>query len=595
MIKGKYVLLFILLTIKLTAQDFSLLWEGHFSFNKVTDITSSNTEIYVAAENAIFKYNPETQEINEITTINGLSGDEISTILYSDTYQLLLVGYENGLLEIVDEDNNEVLSVVDILDKQTLPPDSKRINHFNEDNNVVYISTDFGISVFNLERLEFGDTYFISDIGGILKVAETAIFNNFIYASCFDDGLRRADLNSPNLIDFRNWELVSSGNFSNVENFSNNLYLTRDNNQLFKFENGLLNFQLSFDRPIIKLKGINTNLLVTTDTSVYVYDEFLNLSTEVTEIPNFETNFSSAYLFEDSIYLGTTDFGILKNTFPNLTNFEEIHPEGPLLNKPFSVKGAYGNLWVTFGEYASDLNAYPLNSRGFSVLSNDGWNSIPFDDVLGARNLNSISVNPFNINQVFISSFFSGLLEINDFIPVTLYNNTNSGIESLILPSNPNYIDIRVGFSDFDAEGNLWTITSLIDSPLKSFNLSTGTWTSYSFADIIDDPIIDNTGFYDFAFSADGSIFIGSRLKGLIGVNVNSNNREVKNISDELSNLPTTVVSAVAMDNRNQLWIGTAKGLRVLFNPFGFFEDENVSVEEIIIQEDGIARELLFE
>ena len=37
----------------------------------------------------------------------------------------------------------------------------KKINHFNENNGLVYISTDYGISVFDLERLEFGDTYFI--------------------------------------------------------------------------------------------------------------------------------------------------------------------------------------------------------------------------------------------------------------------------------------------------------------------------------------------------------------------------------------------------------------------------------------------------
>ena len=47
------------------------------------------------------------------------------------------------------------------------------------------------------------------------------------------------------------------------------------------------------------------------------------------------------------------------------------------------------------------------------------------------------------------------------------------------------------------------------------------------------------------------------------------------------------------MDKRNQLWIGTALGLRVLFNPSSFFDQENVRVDEIIIEEDGIAKELL--
>ena len=70
-----------------------------------------------------------------------------------------------------------------------------------------------------------------------------------------------------------------------------------------------------------------------------------------------------------------------------------------------------------------------------------------------AKCLNTISVNPSNTNQVFISSFFNGLLEVNNEIPTVLYNENNSGLESLILPTDPNYVDIRVGPTAFDANG----------------------------------------------------------------------------------------------------------------------------------------------
>src|SRR5690606_28772777 len=97
------------------------------------------------------------------------------------------------------------------------------------------------------------------------------------------------------------------------------------------------------------------------------------------------------------------------------------------------------------------------------------WLNTPFSAALNATNLNAISVNPFNNNQVFISSFFNGILEVNNEVPTILYNQTNSGLESLILPTDPNYIDIRVGPSKFDSSGVLWTVTSLVGKPLKSY------------------------------------------------------------------------------------------------------------------------------
>ena len=69
------------------------------------------------------------------------------------TYDLFVIGYENGLIEVVIDDEEDILTVVDILDKPTIPPDRKRINHFNEYNGNLYISTQYGISVFDLAAL----------------------------------------------------------------------------------------------------------------------------------------------------------------------------------------------------------------------------------------------------------------------------------------------------------------------------------------------------------------------------------------------------------------------------------------------------------
>ncbi|GAL68309.1 immunoreactive 84kD antigen PG93 [Jejuia pallidilutea] len=91
----------------------------------------------------------------------------------------------------------------------------------------------------------------------------------------------------------------------------------------------------------------------------------------------------------------------------------------------------------------------------------------------------------------------------------------------------------------------------------------------------------------------DGTKWVASYSFGVIGFNNEGGSQKIKNLSKE-ANLPHEYVTTLALDNRSQLWIGTIEGLRVLYNTSGFFEDENITADEIIISEDGVAKELLF-
>lgn len=574
------------------AQDYSALWQGHFSYNNVKEVVRGNNKIYAASENAVFIYNTQTNEIKELSTINGLSGGTISTIYYSETYQLLVIGYETGLIEVAFDDDDEILTVVDIVDKITIPANNKKINHFNAYGNLVYISTNYGISVFNLARLEFGDTYFIGNGGSQIQVNQTTISGNYIYAACYGgNGIRKGLVTSPNLIDYQNWQTIINGDFVAIEAVENNIYTINTNRQIFRITNDALVELFQFDALPLKVKSADNQLVVTTPNNVFVYSSSLSLIAQIETSLDFPTQYTSATVLLNDVFIGTTDFGVLKTAVIAPNTFQEIHPEGPLLNTPFSLNAQSNGVWVTFGEYNSFFNPYPLNDRGISHLKNKKWINTPYNEVLDAKCLNTISVNPLNNKQVFISSFFNGLLELNDEIPTKLYNEKNSGLESLILPSDPNYIDIRLGATAFDNNGLLWNITSLINKPLKSFNPANNTWKSYSFTDIIQSR---NLGYGDLIIAPDGTKWIASYEHGIIGFKENGNGFLLKNIKSEENNMPSDYVKTIALDKRNQLWIGTFRGLRVLYNTSNFFED-NVEIDDIVILEDGIAKELLFQ
>ena len=596
MFKKVIVIIIFLFPLVQFSQDFSALWEGHFSYNDIKDLAQGNNMVYAAADNAIFSLNTQTNEIKEITTVNGLSGESISTIYYSENYELLVVGYENGLIEIVFDNDPEILTVVDIIDKPTISPSDKKINHINPYQNLIYISTNYGISVYNLERLEFGDTYFIGSGGSQIPVTQTTIFEEHIYAACLGgNGILKAPVSSPNLIDFSNWQLVWGSNWQAIATHEGKLYAISNGRKIYEVIGNSINELFTYSSLPLDLRSVNSNLIVTTKDAVFLYDSNFEIISQFPVSSDFDTQFVAATVDSENVFIATKDFGVLKTALNNTMPFEELHPEGPLFNTPFSIEAKTDGVWVTFGGY--NLFYVPFGRRrGFSNLNSDGWTNVKYEDAFSARDINGIAINPFKVDQVFISSFNNGIIEVNENIPTTLFDETNSGLESLTLPGRPDFVSVRVLNPLFDRNGLLWSLSTLIDAPLKSYNPATNQWRSYDFTDVIVDGFSGgNLGYADMVIGNDETKWIASYSSGLIGFNEKGGDPIIKSISEEESNLPTEFVTALALDNRNQLWIGTFRGLRVLFNTSSFFTDDNIRVDEIIIEEDGVAKELLFE
>tara|TARA_R110000868_G_scaffold165660_8_gene399220 strand:- start:2341 stop:4680 length:2340 start_codon:yes stop_codon:yes gene_type:complete len=591
MLKRLFVLLFYLFPLFQFAQDFSALWEGHFSYYNIKDVVKGNNKIYAASDNAIFTLDTQTNELTELTTINGLSGELISTIYYSEFYELLIIGYENGLIEIAFDNDDDILTVVDIIDKTTIPSTAKRINHFNAFENVVYISTNFGISVFDLERLEFGDTYLIGNGGSQIPVTQTTLFNGFIYASCLNgNGLRKATLSNPNLIDFQNWQTITTGDFSATEVNEDKLYAIGTNRRIYELVNDVLANLFLYTSAPVEMQSVDGNLIVTTTTDVFIYDTNFSLISQASVSVDFTTQFNSASIDSENIYIGTKDFGVLKTAILNPALYEETRPEGPLLNSIFSLNNFNGELWGVSGGYTQFYNfSGGIIYSGISHFKNEEWLNIPYDSISSVidnpRNLSHIAINPLNPNQVFISSYFTGLIEINDNQVTGLFDESNSTLAPFVEDINLTLT------STYDSNGALWLMNGRVTKPLNKYE--NNNWSSFDFSDIIANPLTGNLGYGDIVIDPSDTKFIASYALGVIGFNENNGNQLLKKVSSDEANMPTTDVRSLALDKRNQLWIGTALGLRVLFNPSAFFDQENVRVDEIIIEEDGIAKELL--
>lgn len=588
--KQLLIALVFLQSLFLSAQNFEDSWSGYFSYVSVKSISQGNDKIFVAAENTIFTYDLSTEEIKTISTINGLSGQQISTIYYSENFNLLVIGYENGLIEIAIDGEEDILTVVDILEKLTIPPNKKRINHFYEYNGQLYISSQFGISVFDLGALEFGDTYFIGDFGAQINITQTTVAEDLIYASTSDNGIRSAFVNDDNLIDFEQWTTIVGGGFKGIQSLSSEIYLARNDNKILRYIPGSGLEQVeSYNVPIVDFNVISNVLTITTESTIHAYSEGFVLQSEVLFLPEFDYLLQSGLSFNNKFYLGTTELGMLIVPFGNLQG-EQILPEGPLLNHPFALDASPGQLWVSFGEVDLTFNPFPLSKRGISNFKKDEWLNIPYEELLGATDLVNISINPEDTNEVFMSSFQKGLLHINDLTPTILYNENNSPLN--VPPDDP-AAEIRIYGSDFDRENNLWFVQSRVNEGLVKKNPN-GQFQLIDISDIIDAEA--ELALSELRISRESYVFFGAVSNGLIGYNPTTH--EFNKIGEGIGNgnLPTNDIRALTFDNNNRLWIGTLKGLRVLFSVGSFFESgANTDAQAIIILENGVPQELLFE
>lgn len=568
-----------------------LSWQGYFSFNEIKDISESSTTVFTASENALFSKNAASNAVKTITTVEGLSGQTISAVYHSESFKKTIVGYENGLMIIINETDGSIIKKVDIINKQ-LAASIKKINHLMEHNGLLYVSCDFGIVQFNLTTLQFGDTYFIGDNGAEISIKQTAFFNGFIFAAT-SSGIRRADITNPNLNDYSQWTVVNTGNWSSITTLDAELIAINSTGNIHRYNsNNFVGF-LQLPQPSVDMRAVNHNLFITTSGSVYIYNSQMILNREIvnTQLPDINLTFSCASAVGDLIYIGTKEKGVFSSTFSGIGTFENNTPTGPSRNNIFSLDVTPNVLWAVYGDYDIYYNPYDLDSYGISKLNNSKWLNIPYSEVYDAKSITRVIVNPSNEKQVYASSFFSGLLRIEDDIPNFLYNEKNSGLETLTY-EGPNYIDVRINGTAFDRTGNLWVTNSRIKNGLKVLKTD-GQWQSYATSTILSNA--ENTSYANVVIDKNNVKWISTNNEGVIAFNESTNTFKKMTFGTDAGNLPTADVRLVAIDTKNQLWIGTTKGLRVLSNVGNFQTESQLKANPIIIMEDNLAQELMYE
>jgi len=577
--------------------DFNTSWEDFYSYNNVKDFIKVDSKIYTVVDNAVFIYDVSTQEVHKLSSIHGLSGKTATSIYFSEVFQRLVIGYKTGLLEIVDADGR--ITVANDIERLTIAGE-KEIKHIVEYDNKLYLSTPFAVVIYDIENLQFGDTYFIGNGSTTVIINQITVFNDVIYAAT-EIGIFTADVNAPNLIDFNNWQQPQSdflGSFKSIAVFNNELFTSRNGNFYKITAPTTLQFIGFLSDTILNLKVSEEFITASTRNSAFVYNTAIGQEVVANGTPEYDYSLNAAYAENNTIYLGTTEFGILQRSFSNTVEHFEIHPQGPISNDVFSITAENNNLWVVYGGY-DDAFTPRQQQFGFSHFNGENWINTPYDPAFPARDLVHVTIDPNHENKVYISSWgqtntgqldaTGGILVVeNDEVTIFL-NHTNSGLEDLA-PTNPNYHSVRINGTAFDNQGNLWVANAWVDKKLKKL-APNSTWSEFDLSSIVSDNIA--LGLTELVVDGTGSVWIGTRRNGVFAYNETGDRKRALVTEETKGSLPDPNTRAIVVDRNNRIWIGTKKGLVVFSNAGGIFDADIFDAAPIIIDDDGIPKKLL--
>lgn len=578
-------------------------WRDHLSYSKTIDVCTDGQLIYCATPFGLFSLDPSDQSIGRITKVNVLSDVSVSAIEYDPSTKTIVVGYENGNLDLVR--NGVAYNLSDI--KRSSLVGDKEIYHILPYGEKVYLATGFGIVVIDIPGKEVSGTYFIADQGEQLRINDLDIVNGQIYAST-PMGIRVAPINDPFLANFQAWSWLTDvpatvGNMLDIEFFNDVPFINIINdsvNELWFKNPSNSTWEIIKDDTVQVVNDLQASggyLVIAGYGSVEALDAGFQPVLQHLYHKGEFINSPSALVLGSDLWFANFTLGLCRHTFNNFDY--SFMPDGPANGSVRRIASYNNNFWVApGGSDASWTNLYNLSP--ISSMVNEKWKSIQPGDgtntgLSGTRDLMDVAIDPENQSHVFLASWEEGLVEINNGEIINIYNehSDNSSLQQSDFDFFPDWCG--VAGVEFDPDGVLWCTNSWTTSVVHARKRN-GQFVPFDFSPLV--IYTDKIG--DILPTRRGLIWTIVAGKGVVVLNTNGtldndNDDDFKLLSDDEGNggLPTSDVLCIEEDLDNEIWVGTVQGIAVFYNPDCIFSEEPCDAEQILIEQDGNIQILL--
>lgn len=573
-------------------------WKDHLSYNSCNTIVKVGSEVYVSNGVGLLKYSTSDNSITRINKSNGLSDIGINLLRYNPFNNTLLIIYENANIDILKD--NEFINFSDI--KRKSITGKKIINEVIFNNNIAYLSCGFGIIVFDTDKLEVKDTYYIGPGGSYVNVFQMEYTDTTLIAAT-SVGLLKARTSSL-LNNFQSWSAVSglpSGTYNGIVKYKNMLVAnyspyaangTQNQDTLYKYSSGIWSKYTVKPFPYFNTKLFpQGNYLCMLENYGYeVYDSNENRIAYISQYP-----FGNAFIKDVC-----PDFSASKYWIADKYNgfIESYGPHPFYPNKKININGTHSNYISNIDVYEGKLFCSPtkIDETGTSHYSREGinhyngteWSYIKesvYDSIMDYCFVYQDRKDP---SRFWASSWLQGLCEYKNGQLVNVFNGYNATIP--YLPAFPFWH--RVAGLSMDETGNLWIAGSDVQNFL-TVRKANGSFQNFNFNSI--SPYVGRVH----ADKHNQVWVLFPRGNGMLVYKnnnfsaPNSSNYKFLNTSEGNGKLPDLYVFSIAEDLDDKIWIGTSKGVAVFYNPENVFSGANFDCQQILITQDGHVQILL--
>ncbi|UZR95803.1 T9SS type A sorting domain-containing protein [Chondrinema litorale] len=525
-------------------------WRSHTSYLDAKLVEKAENIIYCASGQGLFSYNIEYNDVEVYSKLNDLSDASVAALAYSTNYNILMIGYVNGNIDLFAED--EIINVRLILNSDFR---DKSINNLFVSGQYAYICTAFGVAVYDLEKEEIKETYAeLGDAGEEIEVFDGAISGDSIYLATAEGVISASLSENANRLDYTNWNNIFSDyqlDIQQIEAFNGKIYFTVEDEGLYEYnQSEAMQLEVAQNLSYNSLSSTEEYLFLSVEGKIYQIDTEGNIVVIETDLL-----LNPQEVTEDeqgNLYIADNSNGLLQMA-DNAVN--SISPAG-IGEAEVSILSDAGNRILAFQLAFNESSYNPLNNLGsFSEFTDEGWKIYSADENLNATLLPNVTdlystTYNFNDDKLYLASFGNDILQW-DLV-------TDSIVKLQNTPFLASGFQGEISGVSIDANGKLWvTVYGVSSSSPSVFLLDEGQWNSFS--------VSENVGRYPLGIISDdfGNVWI-KLSTGLIVMD-ETGNYAYLNANSAINPLPNSEVLSMANDKESQVWIGTAEGVIEFF------------------------------
>lgn len=539
-------------------------WRSHLPYNDVNQIVEVGNSFYVVAEKGMYRHNSETGEIKIFSKVTGLSETQVQRIGYSESNKTLLVAYSNTNIDLIKEDR--IINIPGILRRRIVG--LKEIYDVYIKGDDAYLSCSFGIVIIDLKRGRVKDSYerLNPETGESLPIYAVSYWNDTLHAAT-PLGIIKAVGN--NLKDFDSWSVYYASDtvVNLMRDYENDLFFT-ESGSLKKFTaNGLEVVENRNKSTYHSLEVFHNKLAI-------CHDSFITIRNNDEVILEYQ-EFVKKYVLidrKDQLWTGGVLTGLIK--IDPQGRYSYLKPTGPNYHTSYQMEAIGDEIWVTSG--GVNIQGEPTyNRNGVYRFVNGKW--INFrrrenNDLDQVHDFTQLAVSE-DLQNVWLTTHGAGLIHFKNGAFEKWYNEDNS-----LIAKSAGFLPYLTGIK-FDKNGDLWFANYWVPNPIKVIRTD-GKMEEFDIGnDELGVLVVDNQNTKWIATNSGIIVFRETEF----GI-------ENRFLSTGRGNggLPGNTVTAMAVDKRGEIWIGTTEGLGVVYNSSLIFDrtTTNADAQQIIISDE---------